>query len=178
MASAYCLRIFVALGVGVLLGGSELGLAVLELRATVLELLARLAELLEGVGAGAVERLHGAEAGEELVGVTAAEQVDARPEGRVHLLLGDRVAELSLLAVVVDEVVVDVAGDVVDLGLRLLGLHVELVDLLVHGLGLVERGFDVLGRDGWIGSGRRQGEQPTDQSQCLQLRRILDDVFG
>ena len=115
MASAYCLRIFVALGVGVLLGGGELGLAILELRPAVLELLARLAELLEGIGTRAVERLHGAEAGEELVGVTAAEQVDARPEGRVHLLLGDRVAELSLLAVVVDQVVVDVAGDVLDL---------------------------------------------------------------
>ncbi len=148
-----------------LLGGLELVLAVLELGATVLERLARLAELLERVGASAVECLYGAESGEELLGVAAAEQVDGRAERRVHLLLDDRGAELFLLLVVGDQALGDVVAEVVDLVLGLLGADADLVDLLVHRLDLVQRGLDALDGRRRIGLGRREREQRTDDCQ-------------
>ena len=65
----------------VLLVGGQRGLAVLELVATVLQLLGRLAELLELVGAGAVERLHGAEPVEELLRVPLPSRLTVGPSG-------------------------------------------------------------------------------------------------
>ncbi len=168
-----------ALGVGVLLGGGELGLAVLELRATVLELLARLAELLEGVGAGAVERLDGTEAGEELVGVAAAEQVDGGPEGRVHLLLHDRVAELGLLRGCsrrgrwsMSPVMSSISACVC------LACTPSWLTCSFMASASWNAALDVLGRDGGIGSGGRQGEQSTDQSECCSCGKSLTTCSG
>ena len=131
----------------VLLVGGQRGLTVLELVATVLQLLGRLAELLELVGAGAVERLHGAEPVEELLGVAAAEQVDGGAERSVHVLLHDGRAQGVLLLPVADHLAVDVTGEVGDLLLGLLDLDRELVDLLRGRLGLVEGLLDVLRGD-------------------------------